>query len=41
VVAEDGLADDARRLLEDDGIQTIRLSTIDGYAETIRNELGP
>ncbi len=40
VVAEDALGDDVRALLGDSGVAAVSLSAIDGYAESIRAELG-
>ena len=40
VVAEDALSDDVRDLLADQGIGAVGLSAIDGYAESIKAELG-
>jgi hypothetical protein len=40
VVAEDTLGDDVRELLAGHGIGTVGLSAIDGYAASIRGELG-
>jgi hypothetical protein len=40
VVAEDGLDDGVRDLLAESGVGTVNLSVIDGYAESIKAELG-
>ena len=40
VVAEDALGDGVRNLLADQGIGAIGLSAIDGYAESVKAELG-